>query len=170
MTGVQSAKREIAVGVMNLLVDKKSLIGYRQLRPMKTHLIDSVDGLLAAINAGGFAWDCSESTVCVFHVAGLADPTGQGYDGSGNTGSMLTNARLKRFTGAHNAHQCSLAVFNADKPLVEQHVAICHTADPLGGNPIMFTMGSPADPSLVLFKNLQPGFKGETVWLSVLGL
>lgn len=167
MNAAQTAKREIAVGVMNLLIADKGQCDYGQHRPMRTAAIDSVDALVKALT-GRVTLDCSESTTLIFHVAGMKDPNGQAYNGQGNTGLMLSH--LARFADPKAANPCSLVVFNADQPLSKQHVAVVHTADKQAGNPLLFTMGHEGDPSLVRLKNLQPGFSGKTVFLSVASL
>lgn len=168
MTAIQTAKREVAVAVMNLLVADKQQIDYVQHRPMHTIAIDSIDALVKALSAR-IGMDCSESTVLVFHIAGLKDPTGNGYDGEGNTESMLANT-MKHFSDPAEANPCSLVIFDADQPLDKQHVAIVHTADKTSGNPLLFTHGHQGDPSLIRLRNLQPGFQGKTVFLSVASL
>lgn len=167
MSAVQTAKREIVVGVMNLLVAEKRQIDYLEHRPMRTASTDSVDALVKAL-AGRVAMDCSESVTLICHIAGLKDPSGLAYDGEGNTKTMLDH--LPRFTDPAKANACTIVVFNADKPLSEQHVAIVHTADHVGGNPLLFTHGHQGDPSLVRLKDIQPGFTGETAFLSVTSL
>lgn len=167
MSAVQTAKREVAVGVMNLLVADKGQCDYGQHRPMKTASIESVLELARALT-GRITIDCSESTVLVFHISGLKDPSGYGYLGLGNTADMLDH--LPHFADPKAANACSLVIFNADRPLAEQHVAIVHTADKKSGNPLLFTMGHEGDPALVRLKNLQPGFAGKTVFLSVASL
>lgn len=169
MSAVKTAKREIAVGVMNLLVADKAQIDYIEHRPMKTAPIDSVDGLMKAL-AARIAMDCSESTVLIFHVAGLKDPTGNGFNGYGNTESMLDNAELAHFADPKKANPCTLVIFNSDRPLSEQHVAVVHTADHENGNPLLFTHGHQGDPSLVHLHDIQPGFSGRTTFLAVTAL
>lgn len=167
MSTVQTAKREIAVGVMNLLFADKAQIDYLEHRPMRTASIDSVDALVKALTSR-IAMDCSESVTLIFHIAGMKDPNGLGFDGYGDTETMLKH--LARFGDAKKANPCSLVVFNADQPLSKQHVAVVHTADHVGGNPLLFTHGHQGDPSLERLGNLQAGFTGQTVFLSVASL
>jgi hypothetical protein len=167
MSAVQTAKREIAVGVMNLLVAEKAQIDYLEHRPMRTAAIDSVDALVKALT-GRVEMDCSESVTLICHIGGLKDPSGAAFDGYGDTETMLKH--LPHFADPKSANACTLVVFNADRPLAEQHVAIVHTADHLGGNPILFTHGHQGDPRLTLLRDLQAGFAGRTVFLSVASL
>lgn len=165
----QTSLREAAVAVMNLLVAEKLHIDYKQLRPMSTRGISSIAELLAALK-NRVAMDCSESVTLIAHIAGWRDPSALGFDGYGDTQTILDNKSLKHFTDPKEANACSLVIFDADKPLNEQHIAIVHTADKVNGNPLLFSHGTQGDPSFITFENLQHAFTGKTVFVAVSAL
>jgi hypothetical protein len=100
------------------------------------------------------------------HLAGLRDPTGLGYVGDGNTGTFLSHLNV-HYTDPTKALPGAIVVFNSDRPLDEQHAAMVHTR---GRDPILFTHGTAADPSLLRLSQLQPGFPGRTVFCGVSSL
>ncbi len=65
-------------------VSKTASIHYAQIRPTK---YSNWDNHVLPIST-----DCSGSTECVYHAAGAPDPSGYGYNGSGNTATLYSNA------------------------------------------------------------------------------
>lgn len=159
------AERKTIQAIQAYLVAHRTKIGYRMLRPMVTAHVATM-AQLEALTAKGFEMDCSESVTLVCHVAGVTDPSGLGYDGYGNTETML-NHLGHHYTDAKLALPGALVVFNANLMLAEQHVAACHEKDPLHGNPVLFSHGTAEGPGFDTLANLQSGFAAETVWLSV---
>lgn len=155
-------QRRLLATYMDLLVRRRDKVGYRQLRPMATHAIDNW-GRLFGLLEHGFAVDCSESIVLAYHMAGLKSPCGPtlGYGGYGNTQSFL---KLPRFEDAADAETGTIVVFNADRPLDQQHAAMVRTP---GKDPRLFTQGNPTDPRFLRLSQLQPGFPGKTVFCAV---
>jgi hypothetical protein len=101
--------------------------------------------------------------VLICHVCGVKSPTGSWS--IGNTETMLS--RLKHYTDAKAALPGALVVFNANRPLSEQHVCQVHQADKLHGNPVLFTHGEAEDPNFRTLDWMQHGFSGATTFLSV---
>lgn len=162
---VASAQRELLAAYMDWLVAEKNRVGYRELRPMATSTIATAAQLKAAFGVG-FEMDCSESVTLLCHLAGLKPPSGA-KDGwkYGNTETLLSN--LPTYPDPANADVGAVCVFNSDRPLAEQHAAMVRSP---GSDPVLFTHGSPADPSFLKLSQLQPGFAGETVFCSISGL
>lgn len=152
------------IGVyMDWLVHVNGVVGYRQLRPMTTRTIEGALDLHVAVQGGGFDMDCSESVTLLCHLAGLKPPSGtqDGYS-YGNTETLL--ATLPHLAHASDLLLGDLAVFNSDRPLVDQHVAACRVP---GADPKMFNHGSSPDPRYFRLSQLQPGFSGHTTFLSI---
>lgn len=159
------AERELLGVYMDWLVADKARVGYRMLRPMVTRGINTAAGLERALTTG-FEMDCSESLVLLCHLAGLKDPSGNGYDGDGNTSQILAHL-TGHYTDPAKASQGAICIFNSDRPLTEQHgTMVRHPAR----DPVLFTHGSAADPSLLRLSQIQPGFKGKTVFCPISSL
>jgi hypothetical protein len=156
------AQRQKIQRIQAYLVWKKDQIGYIERRPMETAHITTMTQLIAHTEKG-FAMDCSESCVLICHVAGVKSPTGSWS--IGNTETML--GRLKHYTDAKAALPGALVVFNANRPLSEQHVCQVHQADKIHGNPVLFTHGEAEDPNFRTLDWMQHGFSGATTFLSV---
>ncbi len=165
---VQTGKRMIAVGIMDILVAKTADVHYQKFRPMRTMDIAGVRQLLSQLAGAGIRTDCSETVTLIFHLSGFKDPNGRGYDGIGNTDIMAHY--LPHFAGPASANPCSILVLNADRDLAEQHVCVVHTADHAHGDPLLFSHGGEADPRFIRWSSIKPGFPGRAVWLSILGL
>lgn len=154
------------IGVyMDWLVHSAGRIGYEQVRPMGTHSIDGAVSLRDSLKTG-FDMDCSESVTLLCHLGGLRPPSGEteGY-AFGNTSTLMSN--LPHLGHASDLLLGDLAVFNADQPLSKQHVAACRVP---GSDPKMFNHGSAPDPRYFRLSQLQPGFAGHTVYLSLASL
>lgn len=161
---MNTAERKKIQVVQAYLVAHKAQIGYAQVRPMVTRNVSTM-AELQKLTAKGFSMDCSESVTLVCHVAGAHDPTGNSYNGDGNTESML--AFLRHYTNPRFALPGALVVFNSDRPLAEQHVAQVHSSSFLRGDPVLFTHGDAAGPNFARLSQVQPGFQGKTTLLSV---
>lgn len=164
---VNAAERKRVQAIQAYLVSHKAQIGYDQVRPMVTRTIATM-AELTKLTAKGFSMDCSESITLICHVAGAQDPTGNSYNGYGNTETML--AHLRNYTNPRFALPGALVVFNSDRPLAEQHVAQVHTSSLLRGDPVLFTHGDAAGPVFARLSQVQPGFQGRTTILSVASL
>lgn len=80
--------------------------------------------------------DCSGFSILCYKWAGLPDPSGNGYDGSGNTGSLISH--MRRAT----TPTPGMLVFYGGTMGYPQHVAV------YVGSGKVVSHGSPGDPSL----------------------
>lgn len=129
------AQRVTMEHAMDALVNHRSHVGYLQRRPMSTSHIASLASLLHALEHG-IAIDCSESVTLICHVAGLSDPSGFHFDGSGNTQSMFDH--LKHYTDPRLALPGALCFLGAPGRLSTQHVCMVRHS---GTDPTLFSHG-----------------------------
>ena len=128
------AQREHLAVLMHELLAHERQIHYAQIRPMRSvHLQHPVYPL---------TMDCSESVTCLCKWAGLQDPNGLGYDGSGYTGTLLDH--LPHYYDPGNADVGALVVFG---PGTGQHVTM--VLEPDHRNPLLWSHGSESGPRLV---------------------
>ncbi len=148
---------------MDFLFTEARRVHYAEVRPMHSAHIDSLVKLQHAVAArGGLIMDCSEAVTLICHVAGLSDPNGNHYDGSGWTGSLLTH--LPHYSDASKAGVGALCVFGAAPGV---HVAMVHQP---GRDPLMWTHGEESDPSIHRLSWMLPGFKPPHTFLSIAAL
>jgi hypothetical protein len=125
------AQRSRLVALMDALIAERAEIHYAQIRPMRTiHLTRP---------AYPMTMDCSEAVTCLCKWAGLKDPNGLHYNGSGYTGTMLDH--LPHYHNPANANAGALVVFG---PGTGEHVGM--VLEPDHRNPLLFSHGSEAGP------------------------
>lgn len=109
---------------------------------------------LAAWRAGRLplTTDCSGFVTCCYYAAGAPDPNGQGYDGQGYTGTLLSH--LPAIPEAE-AEPGDLVVFGTPPG---HHVVVLVDA---GG--LCASHGTEADPSLQTLAGLRAYFAGQQV-------
>jgi cell wall-associated NlpC family hydrolase len=103
--------------------------------------------------------DCSAFVTLCYKAAGVADPNGRGYDGSGNTATLVANA----FGGADLPSNIQLAdlVFYGGTETFPDHVALYM------GDGQIANMGSEGEPALIPMDD--PGLPGGGKPLFILG-
>src|ERR1700675_1371723 len=105
-----ASQRSQLARVMDVPVREGAAVHYAQRRPMRTRTITSLHLLQQALQSPrGVTMDCSESVTLLCRLAGLSDPNGFGYDGTGYTGTLLHH--LPRYTDASKANVGALVVF-----------------------------------------------------------
>lgn len=134
-------QREHLAASMRMLLRYEPLIGYTQLRPMRTRRLLEQDAWDLLDGGGRLRMDCSETVTLLCRWGGLADPNGQGYNGTGYTGTMLAN--LPHYDDPKGAATGALVVYG---PGVGEHVSM--VLEP-GADPLLFSHGSDAGPRLV---------------------
>src|SRR5437667_43878 len=97
--------------------------------------------------------DCSESVTLTAHLAGLRDPNGRDYDGTGYTGTLLDY--LDNYTEATHARIGALVVFGGG---TGEHV--CMVRRP-GVDPDLFSHGTEADPTYYPLSTMLATFAGQ---------
>jgi hypothetical protein len=137
------AQRRHLHGAMEYLLAHEPRIHYAQVRPMQTihYTEQQVTRLLD--HGGSITMDCSEAVTCLCKWAGLHDPNGLHYNGSGYTGTML--AHLPHYTNPKAAQTGALVVFG---PGSGEHV--CMVQEP-GGDPLLWSHGAERGPRSVRF-------------------
>lgn len=159
MTTTPTQRRELA-RIMDLLVQYEPKVHYRQVRPMSTRSIDDVTELLARLKSpGGVTMDCSESVTLLCRLAGLHDPNGLGYNGTGYTGTLLEH--LTHYHDPLRANVGGLVVFG---PGTGEHVCMVRRT---GADPLLFSHGQEAGPLLVRYSVERRAHTAPATFLSI---
>jgi len=151
--------------LMGLLVRNEPAVHYRQARPMSTRTIADVEQLRHELAHGGISMDCSESVTLLCRLAGLQDPNGLHYNGTGFTGTLLDH--LPHYHEPRAAAIGALVVFG---PGTGDHVAMVHTPDARTGNPRLFSHGQERGPLLVHLHDEAAAHRPPVRFLSIAGL
>lgn len=157
-----TAQRDHLQAAMHFLLAHTALIHYAQVRPMRTaHLYEQQAATLFR-QGHGLTMDCSESCTLLCRWAGLQDPNGLGYDGSGFTGTML--GHLTHYTDPEGAGVGALCVYG---PGSGEHVAMVLKPGP---DPLMFSHGSESGPLTVRWSVEKVAHKPPATFLDVSAL
>src|SRR5258705_2074988 len=106
------AQRHTLGALMDYLVAHEPKVHYAQRRPMRSRWITDYVELTRAVQSGaGLTMDCSESVTLLCKLAGLDDPNGLRYNGSGYTGTLLDH--LPHYTPPSKANISGLPVLAA---------------------------------------------------------
>jgi hypothetical protein len=147
---------------MAYLLDREPEIHYLQRRPMRLlhyseatvrHLLDTGQGIAA---------DCSESVTWLCKCAGLHDPTGNHFDGYGNTSSMFQH--LPHYTSPATAQVGALCVFG---PGGADHVVMVMTP---GDDPWVWSHGAERGPRKLRWSVERAFHRSPATFLSIAGL
>lgn len=152
-------QRQHMAGLMRWLIVYEPQVHYGQVRPMRTvHLREQQ---LAAIFAAGqgVTLDCSETATLVCRLAGLADPNGRGYDGTGYTGTMLDY--LPHYSEPEAAGVGALVVYG---PGTGDHVS--QVIEP-GADPLLFSHGVERGPVAVRFSVQRKAHRQPVTFLNI---
>lgn len=112
-------------------IKNEAALGYSQgTRRMELVKRTEQDTVTAVGNGAGFVADCSGFATAIHKWAGLADPNGLGYNGTGFTGTMLSH--LPHYSDPAGANTLALVVFVRPSAPTGDHVALVLTpgADP----------------------------------------
>jgi hypothetical protein len=138
-----SQRREL-LALMDYLCKQEPRIHYGQIRPMPSRTIHTLVELHAKVSGrGGLTMDCSESVTLLCKLAGMGDPNGEHFNGTGNTATML--GHLSHYYSPHSAMVGALVVFGVGH-LETEHVCMVHTPGP---NPLLFSHGQERGPFLI---------------------
>ncbi len=139
---------------MDLLVKRKQRVHYSQVRPMVSRTIHTDRQLAAALRRPrGLTLDCSESVTLICHLAGLRDPNGLHYNGTGYTGTLLDF--LPHYSEIKDARTGALWCVGAG---TGEHVGMVRHA---GADPVIFSHGTEADPTYYPLSVLEAAFPGQ---------
>lgn len=157
------AQRQHLAKLMDALVHAEPAIHYRQTRPMQTAAIKTEAQLLHALaQPAGITMDCSESVTLLCRIAGLADPNGLGYDGTGWTGTLLEH--LPHYNDPRHANVGALVVFG---PGGGEHVCMVRHVGP---DPVLFSHGQEAGPAFIRYSVERAYHRAPTTFLSIASL
>ena len=153
------AQRNHLVFLMEELWKHRGQFVYEQRRPMELIHLTQLQ-LFKKLAAGEeIIADCSETLTAMCKWAGLRDPNGLGYNGFGNTETML--GHLPHYTQARYANVGAIVHF--ENP---EHVAMVKVPSRIMGNPTLFEHGGPGVAILPLSVERQ-FHRGDVVFLSI---
>lgn len=156
-------KRATLGHLMDELVAHAPAIHYARYRPMRTRFIETNAELLSRLATdAGITTDCSETVTLLCHLAGLADPSGMGFNGYGNTHEMWKH--LTHYDDPADAYMGGLAVFG---PQGADHVAMVRHE---GADPVMFSHGGEPGPVFIKLSWLTKALRPPRTMLSIQGL
>lgn len=111
--------------------------------------------LWAALNRpAGITLDCSESVTLICRLAGLRDPNGRNYDGTGFTGTLL--AHLEHYAEVERARAGALWCVGGGEG---EHV--CMVYEKHETDPLLFSHGTELDPHFYRLSALRAAFPGQ---------
>ncbi len=115
-------QRQHIKGLLLWFIQNEPLLGYSQ-GPRRMELTRLTEQEIAGTfkRGGKFFADCSGFATAVCKLAGLADPNGLGYNGSGFTGTLLKN--LPHYTDPAAANVGALVVYSHPGIPSGDHVA-----------------------------------------------
>jgi hypothetical protein len=123
---------------MYLLLEHEPQVHYQQRRPMDWTTWNEAR-LRYLLKAGqGIYADCSESVTALCRWAGLSDPSGFHYNGSGNSGTIWQH--LPHYSDPSRAQVGALVTFG---PAGADHVAMVYRP---GVNPTLWSHGAERGP------------------------
>jgi hypothetical protein len=121
--------------LMRLLIAHEPEVHYAQVRPMRN--------VHTATPHFPMAMDCSEAVTCLCKWAGLTDPNGRHFDGTGNTQTLYSH--LPHYYNPASAEVGALVTFAVPtSPLSRQHV--CMVLEPDDHDPLLFSHGMERGP------------------------
>lgn len=150
--------------VMEWLVRKEPQIHYREQRPMTDLTYPFEQELASRLDHGGSIYaDCSDMATLVCKYAGLRDPNGAGYNGTGWSGQMFANL-TDRYTDPARAGVGALVVFG---PSGSHHVAMVMGP---GRDPVLFSHGQERGPLRIRFSEERAAQPSPATFLSIAAL
>lgn len=156
------AQRTHLKALMAYLRQHERQVHYAQARPMDWTRWSEAH-LHALLDSGAGIWaDCSESVTAICRWAGLRDPNGRHYDGSGNTSTMYQH--LPHYTDPRRAMVGALVVFG---PGGADHVCMVYTP---GADPLLWSHGAESGPRLVRYSLERAIHRRPATFLSIAGL
>lgn len=159
---VGEAQRRKLVTEAQYLISKEPQIHYAEVRPMTSNHVHTWSDVVNLLGHGGhLTMDCSESVTSLFRWAGLRDPNGNGYDGTGYTGTLLEH--LPHYENVRHAHPGALLVFGGGTG-----VHVCMLMERGGDNPMLFSHGQEAGPLHISLSEEAAYHAGQTqTWLDI---
>jgi hypothetical protein len=144
---------------MRYLLGHEPAIHYAQIRPMRTVHLSETDMRRRLEHGGALTFDCSEAVTCLCKWAGLHDPNGHGYDGTGNTVSMF--GHLPHYSDPSRARLGALVDFG---PGGADHV--CMVLQP-GSDPVLWSHGQERGPIAIRYSAEKAWHRKPATFLSI---
>lgn len=137
------------------LISYAPQIHYLARRPMRNER-DHIDNVVRRFKRGIDMWmDCSESVSLLYYTSGCKDPSGLGFDGSGNSGTMWSHL-THRYTNPADAHPGALGVYG---PEGDEHVVMVLEHDE--HDPTVFSHGSEIGPLRIRLSQESAAHEGQ---------
>jgi len=155
-------QRKHLASSMDYLIAHAANVHYAEIRPMRTIHLTEAEADTLITHGRGITMDCSESITMLCKWAGLADPSGNHYNGQGYTGTML--AHLPHYTKPTSANVGAIVVFG---PGTGQHAAMVLETGP---DPVLFSHGSEAGPLAIRLSVERQYHQTPVTFLSVANL
>ena len=147
---------------MRALIAHEPLVHYAQVRPYPTRLTWA--GLLARFKGGtGITLDCSSTFILLCKWAGLADPAGRDFNGSGNTVSLWYHLRHY-----HEPARAKVGAGVMFGPGTGEHV--CMVLEPHPRNPLLFSHGLERGPIAIRLEEEADWHNPPVTFLSIAAL
>lgn len=142
--------------LMRLLIAHEPEVHYGQMRPMVN--------VHTAAPRFPLTMDCSESVTMLCKWAGLADPNGLGYGGTGNTETLY--GHLPHYHDPRAAMVGALVTFAVPTmPLGGQHV--CMVLEPHPYDPLLFSHGQERGPLAIRLQAERQYHAAPVTFLSI---
>lgn len=139
---IRDDQRAHLKALMDWHVQERALIGYIQQRPEAPvgYFESQLDSYFR--HKIKQEWDCSTEVMILCHLAGLRDPSGNGYNGFGNSAEFYDH--LAHYENPLDTMTGSIVVFG---PNGASHAAMVYE----GGieDPMLCSHGTPAGPGFV---------------------
>jgi hypothetical protein len=148
--------------LMRWLVANEPRVHYAQVRPMRTIPLPEQVAARRLAKGGSLTMDCSEAVTCLCKWAGLQDPNGRRYDGSGYTGTLL--AHLPHYTDPRRALIGALVVYG---PGDGDHVSMVLKP---GADPLLWSHGVEAGPLTIRLSAQRRMHRPPVTFLSIAAL
>jgi hypothetical protein len=156
---IRQDQRDHLKSVMDWTMANHQWIGYIQQRPEADIYLYESDLDRDFRKGIKQEMDCSSYVMMLFHFCGFKDPSGNGYNGYGDSGEFYTH--LSHFSDPLATLTGSIVVFG---PNGADHAAIVYE----GGisDPIVDSHGTDAGPGQIAMSRLSPSFS-EYTYLSI---
>lgn len=152
---IRQDQRDHLKSLMDWTCANANLLHYIQQRPEAdiTFYESTLDGFFR--HGVTQELDCSSYDMMLFHMAGFKDPSGNGYNGFGNSAEFYSH--LSHFTDPEATDLGSIVVFGPDGA---SHSAIVYQ----GGleDPVLCSHGSEAGPHILPLSAFASQFKEHT--------
>lgn len=151
---VSAAQRTRLVAIANYVAIHKQHAEYAEARPIAWFTYTWAQAKDAIDRGVTWATDCSGGVTDLFKWAGLRDPNGFGYDGTGNTDSLYDH--LPHYLDVERAHPGALLIFGVN-PTV--HVAM--VMERSGTDPVLWSFGQQGGPYIIRLSDERQAHVGQ---------